>query len=158
MSSEPTEVAALGPVIQRYQAVVDDFDRETARLLRVNTTDQRCLEALVDAGEGGLTPREIAERLALTTGSVTTMLDRLERAGYVLRSKHPQDGRMLIVTLTATANTRIWQLIGPHIAESAEAVARELSPGDLDAVRRFLTLVTEIQDRHVRILRATAVD
>ncbi|WP_424936028.1 MULTISPECIES: MarR family winged helix-turn-helix transcriptional regulator [Bacteria] len=146
-------IDSLGPVVQRYQAAVDDFDRETARILGVNRTDQRCIEALVDAGDEGLTPREIADRLALTTGSVTTMLDRLERAGYLTRSRHPSDGRRLLVALTAVARTRVWELIGPHLAESTAAVSARFTAAELDTVRRFLEILTEVQCAHVSGLR-----
>ena len=157
MSSELEEaVARLGPVVQHYQAAVDDFDRETARILGVNTTDQRCLETLMDAGESGLTPRAIADRLALTTGSVTTMLDRLERAGYVVRLPHASDGRRLIVHLTPLAQTRIWDVIGPQIAESTATVAAQFTAPELDAVRRFLETITGVQQAHVDALRARA--
>lgn len=154
MSSELADaVTALGPIVQRYQAAVDDFDRETARLLGVNGTDQRCLEVLADAGADGLAPRVIADALALTTGSVTTMLDRLEKAGYVTRSPHPSDGRRLVVRLTPLAEERIWNIIGPHLAESSAVVAERFTVQELDVVRRFLGAVTEVQDAHVRTLR-----
>ena len=154
MSSEMDDaVAALGPSIQQYQAAVDDFDRETARLLGVNGTDQRCLEILVDAGEYGLTPREIADRLALTTGSVTTMLDRLEKAGYVSRSPHPDDGRRLLVHLTPLARETIWSIIGPHLAASSAMVADRFTAQQLAMVRSFLEAVTDVQRQHVEALR-----
>lgn len=152
-SNIPESLAALGPAIQHYQSTVDDFDRETARLLGVNRTDQRCLEALADSGDDGLTPREIANRLALTSGSVTTMLDRLAHAGYVSRSRHPEDGRRLIVRLTPTAGRRIWELIGPHIAESTAVVAEGFATEELEAVRRFLETITSVQRAHVVALR-----
>lgn len=148
---------ALGPIIQRYQATVDDFDRETARLLGVNRTDQRCLEALVEAGDTGLTPREIADALALTTGSVTTMLDRLEAAAYVTRSRHPNDGRRVVVALAPEALARIWSLIGPHLAESTIAASEQFTVAELDSVRRFLEVVTEVQQTHVELLRERSV-
>lgn len=154
MSSESENaLTALGTAIQEYQATVDDFDRETARVLGVNRTDQRCLEILVEGDGAGLTPREIADRLALTSGSVTTMLDRLERAGYVSRSQHPRDGRRLIVTVTPVALERIWELIGPHLSDSTAAVLSDFAPDELDAVQRFLLTVTGIQREHVSRLR-----
>lgn len=155
MSSDLEEaLAALGPVIQSYQSTVDDFDREAARILRVNDTDLRCLETLVDAGDDGITPREIADRLALTTGSVTTMLDRLEKVGYLARTPHPSDRRRLIVRPTPRALELIWGIIGPHIAESSAAVAEAFSTAELKIARRFLETVTEVQRSHVSLLRA----
>ncbi|QNE36195.1 MarR family winged helix-turn-helix transcriptional regulator [Leifsonia shinshuensis] len=149
-------VDELGPIIQSYQSAVDDFDREAARILRVNDTDLRCLEQLVVAGDAGATPREIADRLALTTGSVTTMLDRLEKAGYVTRSQHPTDGRRVIVHLTPQAHDRIWDIIGPHFAESSATVAAGFSAAELDTVKRFLATVTAVQQAHVTRLREGA--
>jgi DNA-binding MarR family transcriptional regulator len=155
LSSDIEEaVEALGPVVQRYQAAVDDFDREVARVLGVNSTDLRCLEGLVGAGDAGMTPREIADGLALTTGSVTTMLDRLERAGLVARAPHPIDGRRLLVRLTPAAQERIWATIGPHLAASRSAVASDFGVDELATVRRFLTAVTAIQEEYTARLRA----
>ena len=46
------------------------------------------------------TPKEIAARLEQTSGSVTALLDRLERSGHLLRAPHPTDRRSLILSLT----------------------------------------------------------
>lgn len=70
--------------MQAYQSAVDDFDRELARLMGVNETDLRCLEILFAVEE--ITPRELSRQLGLTTGSVTTMLDRLEKLAYLTRT------------------------------------------------------------------------
>jgi DNA-binding MarR family transcriptional regulator len=76
--------ARLGAAVQAYQSAVDDFDRELARLMGVNETDLRCLEILFAVEE--ITPRELSRQLGLTTGSVTTMLDRLEKLAYLTRT------------------------------------------------------------------------
>ena len=49
---------------------------------------------------GPLGPREVAERLELTPSTVTSLLDRLENAGYVCRTPHPSDRRKTVITLT----------------------------------------------------------
>ncbi|WP_223585885.1 MarR family winged helix-turn-helix transcriptional regulator [Microbacterium sp. OVT16B] len=138
--------------MQKYQAAVDDFDRQMARLLGVNGTDLRCLEVLIGAREE-ITPRIIADRLGLTTGSVTTMLDRLERAGYVQRTPHPEDRRKVVVEATDAARRRTWEMIGPLVEESTDAVTRDFTDAELDAVERFLTRATALQERHTSRLR-----
>lgn len=50
---------------------------------------------------GGLTPRELADHVGLTPSAITTVLDRLERAGLAQRSPHPSDRRKVLVALTA---------------------------------------------------------
>lgn len=57
------------------------------------------LSILADA-ESRLPPNVIAERLILSRASVTSLLDSLERRGYVRRTPHPTDRRMLLIELT----------------------------------------------------------
>ncbi|BBX86772.1 hypothetical protein MAUB_46450 [Mycolicibacterium aubagnense] len=139
--------------MQAYQAAVDDFDREVARLLGINATDARCLEILIQETPDGLTPRELADRLGLTTGSATTMLDRLEKVGYVMRSAHPSDRRKLLVHATTTARERAFELIGPLVAGGKRTLLSRYSAEQLELITEFLTRATELQRNHVGRLR-----
>lgn len=144
----------LGPLVQGYQSAVDDTDREAARLLGVNRTDMRCLELLL--GSPGLSPRELGERLGLTTGSVTAMLDRLERLDFLARNPHPDDGRKSVVTITEQAAHRCYDLFAPLIAEGGEVLATRFDVAEIRLAMRFLHTLTEVQNRHVDRLRAQA--
>jgi DNA-binding MarR family transcriptional regulator len=148
----PPWAAALGAATEAYQAAVSDFDRETARLLGVNETDLRCLEILMrDTPQA--TPRLLADRLGLTTGSVTTMLDRLEKAGYVTRSPHPDDRRKVIVAATETAVRRAWELVGPLVSDGQQSLLARYSPQELDLITGFLVSARELQQEHTGRLR-----
>lgn len=138
--------------MEAYQASVDDFDREAARLLGINETDLRCLEFLLQEVPE-TTPRQLADRLGLTTGSVTTMLDRLENAGYLTRSPHPGDRRKLIVRATETALQRAQELIVPLVTEGNERLLTRYSPSELDLITGFLVSARDLQEAHVRRLR-----
>ncbi|MDX1881323.1 MarR family transcriptional regulator [Mycobacterium sp. SMC-18] len=142
----------LGAAVQGYQAAVDDFDREVARLLGVNATDARCLEILIQEA-AGVTPRELADRLGLTTGSATTMLDRLEKVGYVTRSAHPSDRRKLLVHATATARARAFELIDPLVDDGRRILLSRYSGAQLELITEFLTRAAELQREHVMRLR-----
>lgn len=144
-------LAEFGQVIQAYQASVDDFDRETARLLGVNGTDLRCLEHLITAGE--LTPSELGDRLNLTTGSVTAMLDRLEKLDLLVRSPHPGDRRKITVRPTEAAVQRCFELITPLLEEGGREVGAKYTTEQLALVVDFLRTTTDIQRRHVDRLR-----
>jgi len=152
LSSENPVSDRLGAAVQAYQAAVDDFDREVARLLGINTTDARCLEILIQEASG-VTPRELADGLGLTTGSATTMLDRLEKAGYITRSPHPSDRRKLLVHATATARERAFELIGPLVDEGERTLLSRYSTKQLELITEFLTRAAELQREHVARLR-----
>jgi DNA-binding MarR family transcriptional regulator len=143
---------ALGVAVERYHAAVDDFDREAARVLRVNETDLRCLEILIQE-ESEATPRLLAERLGLTTGSVTAMLDRLEKLNYVRRAPHPRDRRKVIVEATEDACTRANDLIGPLVTEGNKLLLSHYTIEQLDLIAEFLSRTTELQQRHIDRLR-----
>src|SRR5215472_8164819 len=83
--------AQLATQAQAYQAAVDAVDAAAAARLGVNRTDLRCLEILL--GQESTAPGQLAAELGLTTGSVTAMLDRLERLGYLTRTPDPGDRR-----------------------------------------------------------------
>ncbi|MGW7539969.1 MarR family winged helix-turn-helix transcriptional regulator [Streptomyces sp. NPDC054770] len=141
----------LGRVVQSYQAAVDDFDRELARLLGVNETDLRCLEILLDVEETA--PRALSTRLGLSTGSVTAMLDRLEKLGYLSRSPHPTDRRRTVVRATPDLTERAYGLMGPFLADTAERLLPRYTPEQLALIADYLTRSRDIQQEHTERLR-----
>jgi DNA-binding MarR family transcriptional regulator len=72
---------------------------------KIGPTDGAALGRLHD--EGPLTPTQLASKLNLTTGSMTTLLDRLQGVGYVTRHPHPTDRRRIVVELTDAARRLI---------------------------------------------------
>lgn len=65
----------------------------------ITVSDSLVLSNLATAG-GQLTPRDLGRRLVISSGTLTTMLDRLAAGGYVVRAAHPHDRRSLLVRLT----------------------------------------------------------
>ncbi|MEU7893390.1 MarR family transcriptional regulator [Nonomuraea sp. NPDC049152] len=121
--------------MQVLQAAVDAYDEAAAAVLGVNRTDLRCLELLSKHGE--LTPSRLGPALGLATGSVTAMLDRLQRLGYLTRSPDPTDRRKALIRLTDTAREKTWELYGPFVTEGP-ALMREYSTAELELLAGFL--------------------
>src|SRR5688572_10569835 len=94
---KPERIRTLARALIR----VSDGDRRlrlaAAERLGVGPSDFDAL-LLIDA-TGPLTAGRIAEAMALTTGAVTGLIDRLERAGWVLRTRHEADRRQVLIEL-----------------------------------------------------------
>jgi DNA-binding MarR family transcriptional regulator len=76
-----------------------------AQQLGIAQTDLLCLHVLNRAG--ACTAGALSAQLGRTTGAVTHMIDRLEKAGYVRRQPDPQDRRRVLVEALAPGLTRI---------------------------------------------------
>jgi DNA-binding MarR family transcriptional regulator len=85
----------LNREMQRLVAEVVLFNQAVADRLGMNATDLQCLNVLLETGP--VTAGRLAEATGLTTGAVTGVIDRLERAGYAWRERDPNDKRRVIV-------------------------------------------------------------
>ncbi len=151
-ANEPSDAPGLGELVRAYQGAVDDFDREMARLMGVNETDMRCLELLLEDLPDAA-PGDLAARLGLTSGSVTTMLDRLQAAGLITRSPHPTDRRKTVIRATPLAVGRAGALIAPLIDDGAQELLPRYSREQVGVIADFLRRATDLQRRHVERLR-----
>lgn len=74
------------------------FHQAVADMLGLYITDHKCLDLIYRFG--AMPAGRIAELTGLTTGAVTGIIDRLEKAGYVRRANDPNDRRRTIVEPT----------------------------------------------------------
>ena len=137
-------VAALGQAVRTNQASVDAFDEATAVRFGVNRTDLRCLDLLVNELDG--------EATGLTTGSVTAMVDRLAKLGYVTRSPDPTDRRKVVVRPTDTILAKSQEIYGPIVAASTELLAK-YSDQELELLIDFQRRARAMQEEHLKRLR-----
>jgi DNA-binding MarR family transcriptional regulator len=106
-----------------------------ARRIGVPQVELAALEHL-DA-LGGLTPGELGHRLGLTSGGVTALTGRLIDAGSVVRRRHPEDGRMRVLTVTPRGAERLAEQLEPVLDAAAEPLA-ELSCAEAELLARAL--------------------
>ena len=76
--------------IMLHQAVAD--------MLNLDITDYKCMDLI--ARLGPMTAGKLAELSGLTTGAITGVVDRLDKAGYAKRTDNPKDRRSVIIELT----------------------------------------------------------
>ncbi len=136
----------LGEAVRRWQVEQDVFDDEVAAFLGINRTDARVLD-LVDR-EGPATAGRLAELAHLSPAAMTTALDRLERSGYVRRRRDAADRRRVLVEMTERGRRRTWEVFGP-LVEASDRELERLSAAELEAVIRFLRLVSGFNARQL---------
>ncbi|HWB86999.1 MAG TPA: MarR family winged helix-turn-helix transcriptional regulator [Bryobacteraceae bacterium] len=97
MSSEKHSDLAqsLALEVRKFIAGVILYNEKVAAAVGLNGTDLQCLHVL--QLQEAVTPGDLARWSGLTTGGVTVVLDRLERAGYIKRQPNPADRRSTIV-------------------------------------------------------------
>ncbi len=86
---------SLNREVRRFIAGALLFNLKAADEAGLNGTDMQCLNLL--QLQGSATPGEFARWAFLSTGGVTVVLDRLEKAGYLRREPNPQDRRSSII-------------------------------------------------------------
>jgi DNA-binding MarR family transcriptional regulator len=125
--------------------------------LNLNATDHKCMGLLCN--HGSLSAGALAEMTGLTTGAVTGVINRLEKAHYVRRTPNPADARSIIVQPTNTDDflRKMDALLGPLRARM-NALVNRYSKKDLCLVLRFMTEATEISRQEtVRLAEAAAL-
>jgi DNA-binding MarR family transcriptional regulator len=137
-----------------YHVAVDQVDEAVAMCARVNRTDLRCLDIL--ERRGPLSAGELASASGLTTGAVTTVLDRLETVGYARRERDLDDRRRVLVNVTDEVRAAARELYGPLAAAHAETYT-DFSDDDLAVIRKFLRRSREVNERHAAWLRSQQV-
>jgi DNA-binding MarR family transcriptional regulator len=142
----------LSRAVRTYQREVDVLDQALAEYLRVNRTDLRCLDLLVD---GPLSARELADAAGLSPSATTTALDRLEGAGYVRRDRGGNDRRKLQVHVTPWLLEMIAEALGDFAAEAA-AEAGRYTDAEADLLVGFLRAGTDRRTRHAARIRELA--
>lgn len=126
-------VAQLQYLGQMQSTETAHFHQMAAAKNGLNITGSKTLSVLMQ--EGPMTAGQLAVRLSLTTGAVTSVIDRLEAAGYVHRTSDPADRRKVIVSIDPKSHARtseiyasmgiaFTKLLGQYTTEQLEFLAR----------------------------------
>ena len=121
------------------------MDQAVARRHGVSLAEMQALDHLHEAG--GLTPGALGQRLQLTSGAVTALIDRLQRRGLVERTAHPTDGRSTLVRLTERTQRFAREAYEPFVRD-VDRAARGLTAAESEAVTRFMGEAAEIAAAH----------
>jgi DNA-binding MarR family transcriptional regulator len=94
--------------------------------------------AVVEGAGQPLEPSVIAERLVVTTGSMTSLLDNLEKRSLIRRLPHPDDRRKLLIDITPPARAIVDELLPSLHARERDVMAAALTAGEQRTLLRLL--------------------
>ena len=136
---DPAAAEALSTVIRAGQALYDEIDRAMQASIGVPESALNTL-AVIEGAERPLTPSEISERTFRSSATMTSILDVLERHGWIRRVPNPQDRRSVLIEISEDGYA-ITDRFLPGVRKIERAVMGELSAKELAALMNILTKI-----------------
>ena len=130
--------------IRKFIAAAIFFNAQTAERAGLGLTDMQMLHMLQLYGPS--TPGKLGIWTGLSSGGVTVVLDRLEKAGYVQRKRNPADRRSLLITLIPVRMRKLASLY-EEVESDTRRLLANLPQGDLEAVIRFFEALQAARER-----------
>src|SRR5215217_3532291 len=137
---------ALHELLRKVSAQSVLISDTVALRVGLNSTDLECLDLLYLAGI--TTAGKLAAHSGLTTGAMTAVLDRLERAGYVRRHRDVHDRRRVLVEALRSGVSRIQPFYAP-LAESMAKLNANYDDRTLAIVLEYMTQALDRGAQHV---------
>ena len=150
-SSPPPELSAEDQLHRDLATAIVTFHEAVARRLGVTAADQRVLGVLGRMGVA--TPSRLAEATGLTTGAITGIVDRLERAGFARRAPNPADRRSVLVhACNEEALGKVLRPIFAALTAEMAALRSRHTPEQRETIHAYLGETIEILRARTRAL------
>lgn len=121
MKDDKTTGAHVWLVLWKAAHALRTYDARSIEALGICVSDFAVLEVLLHKGPGPV--NVIGKKVGLTSGSITTAIDRLEEKRYVTREASAEDGRVIMVKLTERGRRFIEQAYNEHAQRLEKAVS-----------------------------------
>jgi len=142
-------VSAVGEAFRAAQNTNQVFDQAVTRRLGINQTDLLAMDLLERRGR--ITAGQLAQEMGLTTGAVTSVVDRLERKGYAQRIRDEEDRRRVLIELTQKARDEVEEIFGPLAADWRKYMGKRTT-AELEMILDFMRGANELVVGHVQRL------
>ncbi|OJY39973.1 MULTISPECIES: MarR family transcriptional regulator [unclassified Pseudonocardia] len=136
-------------LLQDYAVEAERLGQVFAERNGMHPTDLHALLAVMQADADGtpLTPGRLGDHLGLSSGATTAVIDRLERASHVHRSRDGRDRRRVTLHHGQAAAAVGGAFFGP-LGTRMDAMLAGYTPDELAAVSRFLGEMNVLMTEH----------
>lgn len=124
-------------LLRTADLLMELHNRQTFDDYQLSPSARQILATIEGAGQP-LEPSVIAERLLVTTGSMTSLLDTLEKRGLIRRQPHPQDRRKLLIDITPAAQEIVDELLPSLHLRERDVMSAALTPNEQRSLLRSL--------------------
>jgi DNA-binding MarR family transcriptional regulator len=155
MADSAPDVAAqrvrLMAEMRSYGTTFTEVSRRFAAWLTLHYTDAVALLEIAEAEQRGepLSPARLSARVSLTSGATTALINRLERAGHVVRTRGHSDRRVVTLHTTEHVGELAEQYFGP-LGHRLDAMMARYPPEELKQFETFVADLTNTMERHLR--------
>ncbi|WP_399096669.1 MarR family winged helix-turn-helix transcriptional regulator [Streptomyces sp. BBFR2] len=127
-----------------------ELSRRFAAWLGLHSTDATAVLEIAAAEERGapLSPARLSERISLSTGATTALLNRLEAAGHITRTREHSDRRLITLRSGAHIQERADEFFGP-LARRLDTAMSHYPPDLLEQFEAFLTGLNSTMNAHL---------
>ncbi|MFB6633817.1 MarR family winged helix-turn-helix transcriptional regulator [Streptomyces sp. NPDC056362] len=127
-----------------------ELSRRFAAWLGLHSTDATAVLEIAAAEERGapLSPARLSERISLSTGATTALLNRLEAAGHISRAREHSDRRIVTLRSGGHVQERADEFFGP-LAHRLDAAMSPYPPQFLEQVEAFIADLNTTMDSHL---------
>ncbi|GIJ12409.1 MarR family transcriptional regulator [Micromonospora andamanensis] len=152
-------IAEITAELRRYGVDAQHVGHAFAGQHGLNATDLQALIAVMDAELLGdpITPGRLGEHLGLSSGSVTALIDRLERAGHLRRDRDTTDRRKVLLRYAQRGAELAMGFFRP-LGERTDRVMAGFRDDELEVVYRFMTAMGASLREHRDEVRAARTE
>ncbi|BEL06759.1 hypothetical protein Q0Z83_049500 [Actinoplanes sichuanensis] len=144
MTSTPDDATGqrdrLLAALRAHGTVFAELGRLFGARAGLHTTDASALVEILSAQDRGapLTQAALGSRVGLTAGATSSLLNRLERAGHVIRVRDSTDRRVVTLRAADGVDALVDRFFAP-VVDRVDAMLAGYSPAELAHAERFLT-------------------
>ena len=140
---DPSQQASWRALVMGMTLLTDRLDEDLRRGFDVSLTEYEILVRLSEREGRQLRMAQLADALAHSRSRVTHTVARMEKAGLVVRSSSPEDGRGILATMTDQGWDLLVRVAPVHVNGVRDHLVDLVSAEDFEAVGRVMNAVAD---------------